>query len=125
MSGNFWRFAWWNLAPMSPSWTRASLRCGANIHNVALIASKVRIARHDIADADCIRPLLKNLDVIFNLAGEISHTHSMDYPERDLDINTRSQMLFLTGVRQDGAGHPHRLHQHAPGLRQTRVSAGG
>jgi UDP-glucose 4-epimerase len=69
--------------------------CGANIRNVATIASDVRIARHDIADADSIRPLLKNLDVIFNLAGEISHTHSMDYPERDLDINTRAQMLFL------------------------------
>jgi UDP-glucose 4-epimerase len=69
--------------------------CGSNVRNIASIARDVRVARYDIGQADSIRPLLKNVDLIFNLAGEISHRHSMDYPERDLDINTRSQMLFV------------------------------
>lgn len=69
--------------------------CGANPYNVAPIASQVRIVKHDIGDVDSIRPWLKNVDVIFNLAGEVSHTHSMDYPERDIDLNTRSHMLFV------------------------------
>jgi UDP-glucose 4-epimerase len=56
-------------------------------------------------------PLLEGLEVVFNLAGEISHSHSMAYPERDLEINTWSQMVFLRecsaripGVRMVYAG---------------------
>lgn len=33
--------------------------------------------------------------VIFNLAGEISHLHSMEYPERDLQINALAEPRFL------------------------------
>ena len=69
--------------------------CGGNLRNIAPIAGDVRVAQCDIGDAAGVRPLLKSLDVIFNLAGEISHSHSMEYPARDLEINTRSQMLFL------------------------------
>ena len=69
--------------------------CGGNLRNIAPIARDLNLARVDIGDAHSVRPLLKRIDVIFNLAGEISHRHSMDYPERDLDINARSQMLFL------------------------------
>lgn len=67
--------------------------CGSNIRNIASIAKDVRVARYDIGDAASIRPLLQGTEMVFNQAGEISH--SMDCPERDLDLNTRSQMLFL------------------------------
>jgi nucleoside-diphosphate-sugar epimerase len=69
--------------------------CGGNLHNLAAISRDIQVARFNIADAERVRPLLERVDVIFNLAGEISHRHSMDYPERDLDINARSQLLFL------------------------------
>jgi UDP-glucose 4-epimerase len=85
--------------------------CGSNIRNISPIAREVRVARVDIGDPDSIRPLLKRVDVIFNLAGEISHRHSMDYPERDLDINARAQMLFL---RECG--------RHLPGVRIVYTS---
>lgn len=71
------------------------LGCGGNVRNISSVARDVRVARVDIGDADSIRPLLNNVEVVFNLAGEISHRHSMEYPERDLDINGRSQMLFV------------------------------
>ena len=69
--------------------------CGGNLRNIAPVARDVRVAQCDISDTPSIRPLLKGIEVIFNLAGEISHSHSMEYPGRDLEINTRSQMLFL------------------------------
>ena len=78
--------------------------CGSNVRNIAPIAHDVQIARYDIGETDSIRPLLKRVDLIFNLAGEISHRHSMEYPERDLDINTRSQMLFLRECAQQVPG---------------------
>ncbi len=69
--------------------------CGGNLNNIAPVSGDVRLVRGDIADSGGLRPLLRGLDLVFNLAGEISHSHSMEYPERDLDINCRSQMLFL------------------------------
>jgi len=69
--------------------------CGGNLRNVDAVARDIRVAQCDVGDAKSIRPLLKGIEVIFNLAGEISHSHSMEYPDRDLEINTRSQMLFL------------------------------
>ena len=69
--------------------------CGANPYNIAPIAHDVRVVRCDIGDARALQPLLNGVDLIFNLAGEISHSHSMRFPERDLEINAASQMLFL------------------------------
>lgn len=69
--------------------------CGGNEKNISPISRNAKIAKLDISDIDSIRPLLKRVDVIFNLAGEISHSHSMEDPERDLDINARSQMVFV------------------------------
>ena len=77
----------------------------------------------DIGDADRVRPLLKSIDIIFNVAGEVSHTHSMEFPERDLELNTRSQLSFLQPVRPGGAGSPGGLHVYPPGLREAGVSA--
>jgi UDP-glucose 4-epimerase len=69
--------------------------CGGNLLNIAPVSRDVRVAQCDISNAAGMRPLLKGIDVVFNLAGEISHSHSMEYPDRDLEINLRSQMLFL------------------------------
>jgi UDP-glucose 4-epimerase len=80
--------------------------CGGNVHNISSISRDVRLEKIDISQTDTIRPLLKRVEVIFNLAGEISHRHSMDYPDRDLDLNARAQMLF---VRE--------CARHLPGVR--------
>ncbi|MBK7926348.1 MAG: NAD-dependent epimerase/dehydratase family protein [Bryobacterales bacterium] len=69
--------------------------CGANLFNLAPASGKVEILKADIGEPDCIAPALAGVPIIFNLAGEISHIHSMLYPERDLEINTLSQMRFL------------------------------
>jgi UDP-glucose 4-epimerase len=80
--------------------------CGSNLQNISPVSRDVRVAQCDISEADRIRSLLKGIDIIFNLAGEISHSHSMEYPERDLEINTRSQLLFLQACSE-----------HLPGVR--------
>ncbi|MEO7142291.1 MAG: NAD-dependent epimerase/dehydratase family protein, partial [Bryobacteraceae bacterium] len=49
----------------------------------------------DIGDTAAFGVELAASEVIFNLAGEISHLHSMDFPERDLQINTVAQLRFL------------------------------
>ena len=52
------------------------------------------------ADRRTVGPMLSRVDVVFNMAGEISHSHSMQFPERDLEINALSQMIFLRECSQ-------------------------
>lgn len=85
--------------------------CGGNPHNVAPVVGSVRILRHDIGAVDHVRDAIRRANVIFNLAGEISHIHSMRFPQRDAALNASSQLNFLeecartaTGVRIVYAG---------------------
>ncbi len=69
--------------------------CGANQHNLAPVRDRVSIVTQDIAEARSFTAAIRDAHAIFNLAGEISHIHSMDFPERDLHINTVAQLRFL------------------------------
>ncbi len=69
--------------------------CGGNRHNLAPVAGDVEILECSIADRAVLQQTLSRCHVVFNLAGEISHIHSMLFPERDLEINTNAQLQFL------------------------------
>lgn len=73
--------------------------CGANGFNIEPAGDRIRLISADIADASRFEDEIRASDVIFNLAGEISHTESMRCPERDLNINTISQLRFLLACR--------------------------
>ena len=68
--------------------------------------------------------LVRDREVIFNLAGQVSHIDSMRDPYTDLEINCRSQLSMLEACRQSQPGGEGRLRRHAPGLRQARSPAG-
>src|SRR5206468_8438191 len=54
----------------------------------------------DVRDAHSLTPLLRDQDVLFNLAGQTSHLDSMTDPFTDLEINCRSQLSILEACRQ-------------------------
>lgn len=74
--------------------------CGANEFNVEPVRDRVRVIRSDIGDAAQWTEAIAEADFIFNLAGEISHIHSIVDPLRDLEINTLAQLKFLETVRR-------------------------
>jgi UDP-glucose 4-epimerase len=76
--------------------------CGGNLYNVAPVRDRIRVVSADIGEVT--RDVIEGSDVIFNLAGEISHIHSMQYPERDLQINTVSQLRFLLACCEAAPG---------------------
>lgn len=78
--------------------------CGGNLHNLRPVLGDVHLLQTNIDDISALRPSLSAADVIFNLAGEISHVHSMQFPERDLQINTVSQLRFLLGCKEAARG---------------------
>jgi len=78
--------------------------CGGNPHNIAPIRDQVEWIQRDIADGDDLASAIRQAKIVFNLAGEISHIHSMEFPERDLLINTVAQLRFLQACARYNPG---------------------
>lgn len=76
--------------------------CGGNPYNIAPLRDRIRVVDADIGELS--RDVIAGADVIFNLAGEISHIHSMQFPERDLQINTIAQLRFLMACTEAARG---------------------
>lgn len=73
--------------------------CGANLFNIEPVKDRIRLIAADISEAARFQDEIRSSDLIFNIAGEISHTESMRSPERDLRINTQAQLRFLLTCR--------------------------
>lgn len=78
--------------------------CGANLYNIEPVRQRVKLIPLDLAEtAECSADIAQS-EVIFNLAGEVSHIHSMQFPERDLQINVVAQLRFLDNCRKYAPG---------------------
>jgi len=74
---------------------------GANDFNIADVRNKVQVSVTDIRDKDAIRHLVKGQDIIFNLAGQVSHNDSLANPFLDADINYIGHLNVLECVRRN------------------------
>jgi UDP-glucose 4-epimerase len=74
---------------------------GGRRDNIAEIEDKVTVNISDVRDEHSLRHLVRNQDVVFNLAGQTSHIDSMVDPYTDLEINCRSQLSILEACRHN------------------------
>ncbi len=74
---------------------------GGNRYNINGIEDKVKINIADVRDKHSMDYLVKGKDIIFNLAGTLSHIDSMKDPFTDLEINCRSQLSILESCRKN------------------------
>jgi UDP-glucose 4-epimerase len=72
---------------------------GGNLFNIAGLEGKVRVNIADVRQASTMNYLVRDREVIFNLAGQVSHIDSMLDPATDLEINCRSQLTLLEACR--------------------------
>ena len=72
---------------------------GGNLFNVAGYEQRVRINIADVRGHG-MEYLVSGQEVLFNLAGQVSHIDSMTDPFTDLEINCRSQLSILEAVRK-------------------------
>jgi UDP-glucose 4-epimerase len=72
---------------------------GGNLFNLAGYEERVRINIADVRGHG-MEYLVQGQDVLFNLAGQVSHIDSMTDPFTDLEINCRSQLWILEAVRK-------------------------
>jgi UDP-glucose 4-epimerase len=72
---------------------------GGNLFNIEGIETKVRVNIADVRDTNGMQYLVKGQDILFNLAGQVSHIDSMTDPMTDLEINCKSQLAILEACR--------------------------
>ncbi len=72
---------------------------GGNLFNVAGYEKRLRQHCRRAIRIRCA--LVQGQDVIFNLAGQVSHIDSMHDPFTDLEINARSQLSILEACRHE------------------------
>ena len=73
---------------------------GGNFFNIRGIEDRVRVNVADVRQESTMDYLVRNREVIFNLAGQVSHIDSMRDPYTDLEINCRSQLSILEACRR-------------------------
>jgi UDP-glucose 4-epimerase len=77
---------------------------GGNLFNVSGIEDAVRVNIADVRQQSTMNYLVREQDVIFNLAGQVSHIDSMEDPHTDLEINCRAQLTLLEACRHNNPG---------------------
>jgi UDP-glucose 4-epimerase len=73
---------------------------GGHLYNLAGVEDRLRINIADVRQSSTMNYLVRDREVIFNLAGQVSHIDSMRDPHTDLEINCRSQLTILEACRQ-------------------------
>ncbi|HOG27734.1 MAG TPA: NAD-dependent epimerase/dehydratase family protein [Vicinamibacterales bacterium] len=74
---------------------------GGNLFNIRGIADRVRLNVADVRQDSTMSYLVRHVEIIFNLAGQVSHIDSMRDPFTDLEINCRSQLSILEACRRN------------------------
>ena len=74
--------------------------CGGNPFNLEPAAGRIKISREDLRNREFIEQAVGGCDLIFNLAGQVSHLGSMQDPQQDLAINCSAQLSLLEACRR-------------------------
>jgi len=77
---------------------------GGNLFNICGLEDRLRVNIADVRQQSTMNYLVRGQDVIFNLAGQVSHIDSMRDPHTDLEINCRAQLSILEACRNYNAG---------------------
>jgi UDP-glucose 4-epimerase len=77
---------------------------GGNLFNIEGVQDRLRVNIADVRQQSTMNYLVRDREVIFNLAGQVSHIDSMRDPFTDLEINCRSQLTLLEACRRHNPG---------------------
>lgn len=74
---------------------------GGNAFNIAGYEDRLRVNVADVRQQSTMNFLVRDREVVFSLAGQVSHIDSMRDPYTDLEINCRSQLTILEACRHN------------------------
>ncbi len=73
---------------------------GGNAFNLGDIERDIEFIRGDIRDSNLMEQVVEDVDYVFDLAAQVSYTHSNKDPLLDLDINCRGHIAVLEACRK-------------------------
>jgi UDP-glucose 4-epimerase len=73
---------------------------GGNMFNVEPVKDIITVNISDVREIHAMHYLVQDQDILFNLAGQVSHTDSMTDPFTDLEINVRAQLAIAEACRR-------------------------
>ena len=73
---------------------------GGNKFNIKQIEKEIEIETGDVRNTKLMEKLVKKKDIVYSLAGTLSHVDSMTDPFTDLEINCVSQLTLLEACRK-------------------------
>lgn len=72
---------------------------GGNPFNVEPVKDRLAVSFGDILSESAMAYLVKDQDVVFHLAGQVSHVLSMSNPFPDIDINVKGTAVVMEAVK--------------------------
>ncbi len=76
---------------------------GGNLFNIEPIKNKIELNISDVRDRYSMNYLVREKDIMFNLAGTLSHIDSMKDPFTDLEINCVGQLSILEACKNNNS----------------------
>ena len=77
---------------------------GGNLFNLEGIFGAIKFVQGDIRDGSLVKSLVREADLIFSLAGQVSYVDSNTDPLLDLDINCKGHLQVLEACREAKSG---------------------
>jgi len=74
---------------------------GGNLFNLHGIEDRLKVNVADVRQQSTMNYLVRDREIIFNLAGQVSHIDSIRDPFTDMEINCRSQLTILEACRHN------------------------
>jgi nucleoside-diphosphate-sugar epimerase len=74
---------------------------GANSFNIEPVKKDVEVVEGDTCDLPLMRRLVRGCTHVFNLAGHVSHTESMEDPFGDLQMNATGPLTVLEACKKE------------------------
>lgn len=73
---------------------------GGNLFNIKSVKNKIHLNFCDITDRNAMNYVVRDKEIIFHLAGQVSHVLSLTNPYLDIDYNITGTTILLEACRQ-------------------------
>jgi UDP-glucose 4-epimerase len=79
-------------------------RQGGNLFNIEPVKDKVKVNVSDIRNPTSMNHLVKGMDYIYHIAGQVNHVDSVKDPLNDLSINVEGTLVLMEALRLNNPG---------------------
>lgn len=76
-------------------------RQGGNLFNIEPVRDKVKVNISDIRNPTSMNHLVKGMDYVYHIAGQVNHVDSVKDPLNDLSINVEGTLVLMEALRMN------------------------